>query len=123
MGPLRRIRNEGDEEMASEKVVKVSDESFDSEVLQSDQPVLVDFTASWCGPCRMVSPLVDQLAGEYEGRAKVAKVDVDECPNTARKYSIRGVPTLMVLKGGEVVNKIVGAVPKTKLVEMLDEAL
>ena len=109
--------------MAGDKVVKVSDDNFESEVLQSDKPVLVDFTATWCGPCRMVSPLVDQLAGEYEGRAKVAKVDVDECPATARRYSIRGVPTIMVLKGGEVVNKIVGAVPKTKLVEMIDEAL
>ncbi len=109
--------------MAGDKVVAVNDDNFDSEVLQSDKPVLVDFTASWCGPCRMVSPLVDQLAGEYDGRAKVAKVDIDESPATARKYSIRGVPTLMVLKGGEVVTKMVGAAPKTKIAEMIDQAL
>lgn len=109
--------------MAGDKVVAVNDGNFDSEVLQSDKPVLIDFTATWCGPCRIVSPLVEQLAGEYEGRAKVAKVDVDESPQTARKYSIRGIPTLMVLKGGEVVNKMVGAAPKARIAEMIDQAL
>jgi len=109
--------------MAGDKVVAVNDDNFDSEVLQSDKPVLVDFTASWCGPCRVVSPLVDQLAGEYEDRAKVAKVDVDESPATARKYAIRGVPTLMVFKSGDLVTKLVGAAPKTKIAEMIDQAL
>jgi thioredoxin 1 len=122
-GPARRARFQGDEKMAGDKVVAVNDDNFASEVLQADKPVLVDFTASWCGPCRMVSPLVEQLAGEYEGRAKVAKLDVDESPQTARKYSIRGVPTLMVLKGGEVVSKMVGAAPKAQIAGMIEEAL
>jgi thioredoxin 1 len=109
--------------MAGDKVVAVNDGNFDSEVLQSDKPVLVDFTATWCAPCRIVSPLVEQLAGEYEGRAKVAKLDVDYGPEIARRYAIRGIPTLMVFKGGEAVNKMVGAAPKARIAEMIDQAL
>ena len=106
-----------------EKVVPVNDLSFDSEVLQSEQPVLVDFTATWCQPCRAVAPLVGQIAEEYEGRVKVTAVDIDESPGTAQKYQIRGVPTLLMIKGGEVVGQQVGAVPKTKLVALVDAAL
>ena len=106
-----------------EKVVPVNDLSFDSEVLQSEQPVLVDFTATWCQPCRAVAPLVGQIAEEYEGRVKVTAVDIDESPGTAQKYQIRGVPTLLMIKGGEVVGQQVGAVPKSKLVALVDDAL
>ena len=109
--------------MASDKVVAVTDGNFDSEVLQSSVPVLLDFTAGWCQPCKAVAPIVAELAGEYEGRVKVGKVDIDEAPGTAQKYGIRGVPTLMVVKGGEVFDKIVGAVPKAKIVALVERAL
>jgi len=109
--------------MAGDKVVPVNDMNFDDEVLQSQLPVLVDFTATWCGPCRAVAPLVAQLAGEYDGRAKVTKLDIDESPGVARQYGIRGVPTLLVFKGGQVVGQQVGAVPKARLAALLDTAL
>lgn len=91
--------------------------------MNSDQPVLVDFTATWCGPCRQIAPLVDQLADEYEGRAKVAKLDIDESPETARRFQIRGVPTILVFKGGEVVDQQVGLAPKTVLANKINSAL
>lgn len=106
-----------------EKVIPVNDLNFDAEVLQSDKPVLVDFTATWCQPCRAVAPLVAQLAEEYEGKAKVTAVDIDEAPATAQKYQIRGVPTLLMIKDGEVVGQQVGAVPKAKIQALLDGAL
>jgi thioredoxin 1 len=109
--------------MASDKVMVVNDGNFDAQVLKSDLPVLVDFTASWCGPCRSVAPLVEQLAGDYLGRAKVAKVDIDDAPQTARTYGIRSVPTLMVIKKGEVVGKMVGAAPKATIAELVEKAL
>lgn len=109
--------------MAGKNVHSVNDLNFDTEVLTSDLPVLVDFTATWCGPCKRVAPLVDQLADEYEGRFKVAKVDVDEAPNVATKYRIRSVPSLMVFKGGEVVATQLGAVPKNIIAQMMDRAL
>ena len=102
------------------KPAEVTDQSFESEVLQSDQPVLVDFWAEWCGPCRMVSPIVEELAGEYEGQLKVAKVDVDSNPETAMKYSIRSIPALLIFKNGEVVDQITGAVPKAQLKKQVD---
>lgn len=109
--------------MAGKDVVTVTDLNFDEEVLNSSVPVLVDFTATWCGPCRQIAPFVDELASEYVGRAKVAKLDIDENPGTARKYNIRGVPTLYVFKGGEVFAQQVGAVPKGKLAALIDRAL
>ena len=107
----------------SEKVIEVNDLNFDTEVLQSGIPVLVDFSATWCQPCRAIAPLVTQLAGEYEGRVKVTTVDIDESPATAQKFQIRGVPTLLMIKGGKVVGQQVGAVPKTRIAALMDGAL
>lgn len=109
--------------MAGEKVIPVNDLNFEDEVLKSDVPVLIDFSATWCQPCRAIAPLVDQLAVEYEGRVKVTAVDIDEAPGTAQKYGIRGVPTLIMVKGGEVVGQQVGAVPKVKIAALMDGAL
>lgn len=101
----------------------VTDASFDQEVLKSNVPVLIDFWATWCGPCRMIAPIIDELAGEYEGQAKIAKVDVDNNQHTAMQLGIRSVPTLLIFKGGEVVDTIVGAVPKNVIVEKLNSHL
>lgn len=109
--------------MASDKVVMVNDANFDTEVLKSSVPVLVDFTATWCGPCRAIAPVIDVLAGEYQGRAKFAKVDVDESPSTASRYGVRGVPTLLIIKGGQVVDQQVGAAPKARITALLERAL
>lgn len=109
--------------MAGKNVISVNDLNFEQEVVKSDSPVLVDFTAVWCGPCRQIAPLVDQLADEYEGRAKVAKLDIDESPETARRFQIRGVPTILIFKGGEVVDQQVGLAPKTILAQKIDGAL
>ena len=97
----------------------VTDESFEQEVLKSEVPVLVDFWAAWCGPCRMVAPIVDQLATEYSGKLKVAKVDVDQNPDVSGRLGVLSIPTLMVFKGGEMVERIIGAVPKPVLVSKL----
>ena len=97
------------------ELLHVTDNSFDSDVLKSELPVLVDFWATWCGPCRMIAPIVEELAGEYQGKAKVCKVDVDNNQNIAMKYGIRSIPTLLIFKGGEVVDSIIGAVPKAKI--------
>lgn len=109
--------------MAGDKVIPVNDLNFETEVIQSDVPVLIDFSAAWCQPCRAIAPLVDQLAGEYEGKVKVTAVDIDESPGTAGKFGIRGVPTLIMVKGGEVVAQQVGAVPKAKIAALIDSAL
>jgi thioredoxin 1 len=106
-----------------EKVIPVNDLNFESEVLKSDVPVLVDFSATWCQPCRAIAPLVGQLAGEYEGRVKVTALDIDESPVIAQKYQIRGVPTLLMIKNGQVVGQQVGAVPKAKIQSLMDGAL
>jgi thioredoxin 1 len=109
--------------MTGDKVISVNDLSFDNEVLQSGVPVLVDFSATWCQPCRAIAPFVNQLAGEYEGRVKVTTVDIDESPATAQKFRIRGVPTLLMIKDGKVVGQQVGAVPKVKIQQLMDSAL
>jgi len=100
-------------------VIHVTDQTFDQEVLQSDVPVLVDFWAEWCGPCRMIAPVVEALAQEYAGRLKVAKLDVDANGSSAMRYQIRGIPTLLLFKDGRVVDMRVGAVPKAELVRMI----
>ena len=102
------------------KAIEITDANFDQEVLQSDLPVLIDFWAVWCGPCRMVAPIVEELAGEYDGKVKVGKLDVDNNPDTAVKYGIRSIPSLLIFKGGEVVENIVGAVPKGQISEKLN---
>ncbi|OGT97754.1 MAG: thioredoxin [Geobacteraceae bacterium GWC2_48_7] len=109
--------------MSSEKVVTFSDANFDREVLQSDIPVLVDFWATWCAPCKAIAPLIDNVADEYSGKIKVGKVNVDENPATPGKYGVRGIPTLIMFKGGVVVEQLVGAVPKSQLDSLIAKAL
>ena len=109
--------------MASDKVLHVSDSNFEAEVLKSDKPVLVDFWAPWCGPCRAIAPIVDQIADEYAGRLKVVKMNVDDNPMTPARYGVRGIPNLLVIRGGQVKEQIVGAVPKVHLVRALEGAL
>lgn len=107
------------------KALKLTDDSFEDEVLKADsnKPVLVDFWAEWCGPCKMVGPIVEELASEFEGKAKIGKVDVDSNPQTSTKYGIRSIPSLLIFKNGEVVDQIVGAVPKSKLKKQLEAQL
>ncbi len=109
--------------MASTDVVVLQDATFDQEVLKSDVPVLVDFWAVWCGPCKAIAPTVEELARQYKGKVKVAKMDVDEHQNVPQQYGIRSIPTLLLFKGGRVVDTIIGAVPKSKLVDAVKKAV
>ena len=104
-------------------VQQVSDASFDSDVLQADVPVLIDFWAPWCGPCKAIGPVVEELAGEYDGRLKVVKMNVDDNPQTPAQYGVRGIPNLILFKSGEVKQQIVGAVPKGHLVKAIDDVV
>ena len=107
----------------SEHISHVSDEQFDQHVLQSSEPVLVDFWAEWCGPCKMIAPILDDLAATYKGRLKVAKINIDHNQKTPRAYNVRGIPTLMIFKDGKVQATQIGAVSKTQLAQIIDKAI
>jgi thioredoxin 1 len=106
--------------VSSEKIVHITDDTFEQEVLQSQTPVLVDYWAEWCGPCKMIAPALDQIASEYQGRLKVAKLNIDENQSTPPRYGIRGIPTLMLFKNGNVEATKVGALSKTQLAAFID---
>ncbi len=103
--------------------VEITDDTFEQEVIQSETPVLVDFWADWCAPCKMIAPIVEELADEFDGSVRFAKVDVDSNPKTATNYGIRGIPTLLIFRGGEAVDQVVGAVSKSVLKRRLEEAI
>jgi thioredoxin 1 len=109
--------------MASDKVVQLTDDSFESEVKQSSVPVLIDFWAPWCAPCKAIGPMIDQLADEFEGQIKICKLNVDENPATPGQFGVRGIPTLILFKDGQVVDQVVGAVPKNQLEGLIKKAL
>ncbi len=103
--------------------IEITDSSFEEEVIKSDTPVLVDFWAEWCGPCKMIAPLVDELAEEFDGQVKFTKLDIDSNPMTAPKFGIRGIPTLLIFSDGKVAKQVVGAVPKAVLKKNIEEAM
>ena len=109
--------------MAGANVLNIGDAEFKKEVLESSTPVLVDFWATWCAPCRVIAPVVEELANQYQGRVKVAKVNIDDNQDTPQQYGIRSIPTLLLFKGGKVVEQIVGAVPKAKLEAALSKVV
>ena len=105
------------------KPIEITDSNFEQEVINSDTPVLIDFWAIWCGPCKVIAPVVEEIAGEYEGKLKVGKLDVDNNPNVAIKYGIRSIPTLMVFNNGQVSDQMIGALPKAHIVDRLEKVL
>lgn len=107
----------------SQQIAHVSDDQFEAEVLQSSEPVLVDFWAEWCGPCKMIAPILDELAVTYGGRLKVAKINIDHNQKTPRNYNVRGIPTLMIFKNGKVEATQIGAISKTQLTQLIDRSL
>jgi thioredoxin 1 len=104
-------------------LVTITDDNFEEEVLKSDKPVLIDFWATWCGPCRMIAPIVEEMSTEYEGKAKIGKLDVDSNQQTSIKYGVRSIPTLLLFNNGELKETIIGAVPKAHLVDKLESVL
>ena len=117
---VHQTKPAGLEKRVSGKIVYLSDDSFESDVLQADGPVLVDYWAEWCGPCKMIAPILEEIAEEYDGRLTVAKLNIDDNANTPPKYGIRGIPTLMLFKGGSVEATKVGALSKSQLTAFLD---
>ncbi len=109
--------------MASEAIIEINDSNFESEVVNSDVPVLIDFWAPWCGPCKAVAPMVEEISSSYEGRIKVGKLNVDENQSTTMKFGIRSIPTLIMFKGGEAVDQIIGAVPKGEIERVVEKSL
>ena len=107
----------------SESIYHITDDSFEEEVLNSEQPVLVEYWAEWCGPCKMIAPLLDDIAGDYEGKLKIAKFNIDDNPNTPPKYGIRGIPTLMIFKNGNAEATKVGALSKSQLTAFIDQSI
>ena len=109
--------------MASENLTTITDGNFESEVLKSTQPVLIDFWATWCSPCRAIAPVVEQLAKDYAGKVKVTKLDIDQNPKVPTQYDVRSIPTLLVFKDGKVVGQLVGAAPRAKIEDLIKKAL
>lgn len=109
--------------MASDKVIQLTDNNFKNEVLDSTQPVLVDFWAAWCGPCKMIAPIIDEIAADYQGKVKIGKLNVDENSKTASEYGIMSIPTMVLFKNGKEVNRLVGFMPKAQLAKVLDQVL
>jgi thioredoxin 1 len=120
---VSRPKFEGGILMASDAILEITDSNFDQMVLKSDQPVMIDFWAAWCGPCRALAPIVDEVAKQYSGKIVVGKMDVDKNPATAQRFGVRGIPTLLVFKGGQVREQIVGFVPKDRIEKAIDKNL
>ncbi|HKB87952.1 MAG TPA: thioredoxin [Ignavibacteriaceae bacterium] len=105
------------------KTITITDDNFNEEVVKSDKPVLIDFWATWCGPCKMIAPIVEELVDEYEGKAKIGKLDVDNNQQTAIKFGVRSIPTILIFKDGKLKDTIIGAVPKGQIVQRLNSAI